>query len=90
MSFRDDSKGNWTSTGTVESINAGSLQRIADATEKMAGSYIALQADRDRYKKWYEERGEVVAQRNATIAGLRGHNTRLKNQLAKLQQEQAS
>lgn len=34
--FKDSSRGSWTSGSTVEHINAGSLQRIADAAERQA------------------------------------------------------
>lgn len=42
---REDSKKEWTSRSTVEDINSGSLQRIADAIEKMSVSYTAILND---------------------------------------------
>jgi len=47
---REHSKQNWASGGSVEEINSGSLQRIADATEIMAQNYVTLQND----LKWYK------------------------------------
>lgn len=40
--MRDDSRREWASTNSVEHINTGSLQRIADALEKVAQNYDAL------------------------------------------------
>jgi len=37
-----------------EGVNAGSLQRIADATEKMAENVKVLFAQRDDYKRSFE------------------------------------
>lgn len=59
-SLRDHSRKTYTErsengNATEGEINAGSLQRIADATEIMAGNFIALQNDRDLYKRWYNE-----------------------------------
>lgn len=52
---RQASKREWTSLDTEADINSGSLQRIADATEIMAGNYVRLQNDLELYKKWYSE-----------------------------------
>lgn len=40
--FREESRGNFTSAQTIEHINAGSFQRIADACEKMAENHDEL------------------------------------------------
>ena len=48
MNQREASKKDWSSTNTVVDINSGSLQRIADACEKMATNVVYLQ---DRYAK---------------------------------------
>lgn len=79
MNQREASKQNWTLTSnTIEEINSGSLQRIADATEKMAASYDSLRNERDRYKTWYEDRGRAIAYLNKRIAALRGVITKMK------------
>lgn len=75
---REHSKMNWASSGQIEEINAGSLQRIADATEKMAQNYISLQADRDLYKRWYNEAWEEKAKIYRRISALQGVITRMK------------
>jgi hypothetical protein len=68
---------------TVEMINAGSLQRIADAVEKMAGNYDSLL----RSKKWAEERAESLSKANdrafKQIAGYRGYIKSLKGGASK-------
>ena len=42
MNMRELSRKEFTSNGTVEHINCGSLQRIADALEKVAINYDLL------------------------------------------------
>lgn len=76
-SMRDSSKAEWVGTG-MEHINAGSLQRIADACEKMAANWSTLTSERDRYKRWYEEEKARVAKRDLQIRSLRGAVTRAK------------
>lgn len=63
---------------SIDHINCGSLQRIADATEKMAGNYTALQNELDRYKTYYRELSERLASRDKTISSLKGQITKLK------------
>lgn len=75
---REDSKKDWLSKSTIEEINAGSLQRIADASEKMATNYTQLQNDLALYKKWYFERGERLQKLERRISALRGVITKLK------------
>ena len=67
---------------TLEYINAGSLQRIADAAEKMALSYNQLLADAERYQRWWkeEQRRREHAERRAVA--LAGHITRLRKKQA--------
>lgn len=77
--FKEASKQNWNSVNSTEHINAGSLQRIADATEKMAANYTAMQEDRDRYKSWYQESQADKAKLYRRISALQGVITKLKN-----------
>ncbi len=83
MDSRQASKTGWnfTNASTPEVINCGSLQRIADSCELMAKRNQELIDDRDRYKRWYEERGQRIDSRDRTIANLRGQVTKLKNKL---------
>ena len=76
--MRESSRGSWVSSGSVEHINCGSLQRIADATEKMAASYDQMRQDRD----WEKRRADQIYAENRRlrnrIAGLRGYIKRMK------------
>jgi len=79
---REISKGNWAvnsvTTSHNEQIKIGSLQRIADATEKMASNYTQLQNERDLYKRWYEAKNVHIKKLEHSNAALRGHIKRLK------------
>lgn len=76
--YREASKLNWAPkeappSWTMERINAGSLQRIADAVEKMAGSYQTLINERDNYKRWVkqaEDRSEKLQHSNNALRGV--------------------
>ena len=76
--FRGSSKQEWTSNTSVEHINAGSLQRIADACELMASNYLRLQNDLDLNRRWHREEQSLRRKRDRQIAALRGVITRLK------------
>ena len=75
--YRQTSRADWCSSG-IEGINAGSLQRIADAAEKMAQSYVALIEERERYKRWYENQRDLVQIERRSNSALRGVITKLK------------
>lgn len=82
---RQASRRDWiTRTGTtasVEEVNSGSLQRIADATEAMAKNHNALIAENERLQRsasYWQRRVNSLERSNAA---LRGHITRLKNRL---------
>lgn len=75
--LRESSRREWAGD-TLEAINAGSLQRIADATEKMAASYDALRADRDYWKGRAGSRADEIRYLVHVIRSLRGVITRLK------------
>lgn len=66
---------------SLECINTGSLQRIADATEKMASNYIALENDRNYYKRRYEEKQSECERMARRIFALKGVITKQKNKL---------
>lgn len=80
--FREASKGQWTSAGDVDHINAGSLQRIADASETMAKNFLELQRDRDWWKSRAEDRARTITYLGHSIRSLRGVITRLKRRKA--------
>lgn len=75
---REQSKMEWEGRGTAEDLQLGCLQRIADASEKMAGNYIQLQNDRDWYKKRYYEQQESMNKLHRTISALKGVITKMK------------
>lgn len=80
--FKDQSRVSWQPKEnrqvTNEEINTGCLQRIADATEAMAQGYIALQNQRDQYKRWYEQKSKESERMARRIAALQGVITKLK------------
>lgn len=80
-SFREHSKQNWNSASSVEHINAGSLQRIADATEVMSKNYVQLQNERDSYKRIADSRYEAIERLQRSNSALRGQITKLKKKV---------
>lgn len=62
----------------IDHVNCGSLQRIADATEKMARNYTELQNRCDYYKLNFHSTLDALKKRDRTIAALRGQITKLK------------
>jgi hypothetical protein len=81
--YRDASRDNWVpgigqQLGTVEQINCGSMQRIADAVELVAKGYGTLEREREYYKREHDR----MCHRNAALeksnAALRGVITRMK------------
>lgn len=85
MNFREASSRDWKtgseSGATFEEINSGSLQRIADATEKMAKRYDDLIYDRDLYMKMYKDKRGESESLFRSNAALRGVITKLKKKL---------
>lgn len=80
--LREASKDTWIGNGTIEHINAGSLQRIADATEAMSKNYVGLQSTCDWYKKNYREEQERRQKLERRLNSLKGYITRLKKAAA--------
>lgn len=87
-SYREASRTNWGITHdekeslTHEQLQTGAILRIADATEKMAGNFIALQNDRDLYKRCYANEQRDSRSLRRQLAGLKGEITKLKKKLA--------
>ena len=63
---------------SLDEIDSGSLQRIADATEAMALNYQVLIGERDRFERWWLKEQCRADRLERSNAGLRGHITRLK------------
>lgn len=81
-SWREESRkdyGTCDAQPSDQSIGIGALLRIADAVEKMSGSYAAVIAERDRYKLSSEERLRWLQSEQRRTAALRGVITRIKN-----------
>lgn len=76
--MRESSRKEFGSDESVEHINLGSLQRIADACELMARNFLQLQADRDLYKRWHENVSRERDREKRRSASLRGVITKLK------------
>ncbi len=77
--FKDSSRAAWNSTNTVDHINAGSLQRIADATEKIAENYDALVRAKKSAEESRDYHQKCAARLRNQVAGLRGYINRLKS-----------
>lgn len=70
-------------SATFEEIQTGALQRIADATELMAGNYVKLQKDKEMYERWYLECRERNLTLNRRISALQGVITKMKKRNGK-------
>jgi hypothetical protein len=82
-SFRKASRSDWypkpdNRPVSNDDLKVGALQRIADATEKMAQSHASIIDARDRYKRWYEEKVAENQRLARRIHALRGTITRMK------------
>ena len=82
--LRTDSKKDWNSDRSIEAINAGSLQRIADATEIMAKNYVQMQRDLDSYKRLYAESRETIKRLEHSRAGYKAALTKAQNKIENL------
>ena len=80
---RDSSKKDWTSRDTVEDINSGSWQRMADALELMAKNHSDLIRSKDYWKAEAKAGWNRQKKNNRKIAALRGHINRMKKLQAK-------
>lgn len=83
-SYAEASRSDWgTCTAyqlTIEQITLGATLRIADAAEAMAKSHTALIEEKERYKRWYEEKSAAYARLDRSYRAIRGHLTRIKRQ----------
>lgn len=75
--YKDHSRGNWynslSQNPTLDELQTGALQRIADATELMAKNYLHLQAEAQKYKRWYESEvadNKRLGRSNAAYKGM--------------------
>lgn len=84
MEMRVLSRKTWQGSGTIEEINAGSLQRIADAVETISKPYLELLNQVERLKEYNARLVRELSQAQRSNAALRGQITKLKNQLEKV------
>jgi hypothetical protein len=82
VQLREASKGKWTVTTppTVEQINTGALQRIADALELIAQDYRVLIQERDYYKRELEAAREQVKTKSRQVAAYKGRLKKMKKE----------
>ena len=62
----------------LEQLNAGSLMRIADATEAMSKNYTQLQSRCDMYERWWNEACDENKQLRRRINAMKGVITKLR------------
>lgn len=78
--LRELSKSEYSASArSIEEINCGSLQRIADACDVMARNYRQMQSDLDYWKKRVAERDRELAKLRLSHSALKGVVARLKN-----------
>ena len=83
-SYRKESKIDWGLNASENykmnnvELKLGAMLRIADATEVMAQNHIKLQADRDMYKRWYEDENRRRQKLERSNAALRGVINKMK------------
>lgn len=68
----------WNGNDSIEHINAGSFQRIADACEVMSKNHAELISEAKRYKEWYIHERERNASLTRKVSALHGVITKLK------------
>lgn len=81
LTTREASKKAWAApdTPTLDWINTGSLQRIADATEKMASSYDAMESSRNYYRERTAALSGQFESARRRISSLKGVITKMRN-----------
>ncbi|MGL4480530.1 MAG: hypothetical protein ACRCVK_20195 [Aeromonas veronii] len=86
--YRDESRKTYGNDGeegrgvTLEQLNAGSLQRIADAAETMAKGYARLEQDAAAWRERARVAESMVELERRRITALKGHITRLRYKLS--------
>lgn len=81
--LKDVSRTDYTAAApTIENINAGSLQRLAAASELMARNYNTLIEEAARHKRWYEDERDRCRRHARTITALRGVITRMSRKVS--------
>lgn len=84
-SYKDQSRKQWATdenAPTHEQIQIGCLQRIADATEKMAVRHTELIQQRDSYERSADFWRAQSEKKDRRVVALRGQITKLRKKLA--------
>jgi hypothetical protein len=77
-SYRKESKIDWGTDKPIneslnnEQLKLGAILRIADATEVMAKRHTELIADRDLYKRWWEDERKKTERLQRQVNAYRG------------------
>ena len=87
--LRDSSRQTWNGGNSIEHINAGSLQRIADACERMAVRHTELIEERDRYARWHKDEQARRERWQRKHSAALGQITKLRKKLAASQATKA-
>lgn len=83
--FRVKSRAEWAQDASpIEAINTGSLQRIADAVEKMAVRHTELINQRDYFERRAREEGAAAKSLQRRASAFQGVITRKDRELAGL------
>lgn len=77
--LRQQSRTIFNGEGTLEAINTGCFQRMADAQEAMAKPFLELIRDVEFLRKSNQRKKESIESLTNINRTLRGHITRLKN-----------
>jgi hypothetical protein len=73
---------------TLEHIQTGSLQRIADACELMAYDNQKVKDELQRYKGYLENANARALKLEGQLKAQKGHNTRLKKYIKELEKKE--
>ena len=77
----------WSGGGTIEDIQRGCLERIADATEAMARNHDELQSRVKLLERMYKDQRRRAESLERSNAALRGVITKLNNKIKQLEGE---
>lgn len=85
--YRIESKARYGTEGenlTLNQINTGCMQRIADAVEIMVADRVKLERDLTYYKERCKSNQNTIEALRNKVIGMSGARTRYKNQIASL------
>lgn len=89
MNYREHSKGEWhrrdDQTPTLDQLKFGAIQRIADATEKMAQRHTELIAERDQFERQYNAAQNWSEIYRARLSAAKGQITKLRKKIAAME-----